>query len=283
MTKKQKRILAIHDISCVGRCSLTVALPILCSAGFDTSVLPTAVLSTHTGEFSGYTFRDLTEDIAPISRHWQELGIVFDAMYSGYLGSYEQIDLITDVFDTFKTKENIIMVDPVMGDNGRLYSAYTPDMAEGMVKLCKKADIIVPNLTEAAFLLNEDYSRNCGVSHIESILKKLSETGAKITVLTGVSFEENKIGAAGYDSVTGKIHYFFCGRVPGHFHGTGDVFASILLAALMNGLHLDKAIEAAVLFTHRCIAFSEELQQEKRYGVCFEKALPYLTELLRGA
>ena len=278
--EKQKRILAIHDISCVGRCSLTVALPILCSAGFDTSVLPTAVLSTHTGEFKNYTYRDLTDDIVPITNHWKELGLEFDALYTGYLGSYKQIDLIADVFEKFKLNSNIIMVDPVMGDNGRLYSAYTHEMAKGMKKLCEKCDILVPNLTEAAFILGEEFKGGChDAPYIESILNKLSQTGAKIIVLTGVSFEEQKIGAAGLDSSTGKIHYSFCGRIPGHFHGTGDIFASVLLAALMKGRKIDDAIKTSVGFTHKCIAFSEELQQEKRYGVCFEKALPFLAEM----
>lgn len=177
---KQKRIAAIHDISCVGRCSLTVALPILSAAGFDTSVLPTAILSTHTGGFEGFTYRDLTTDIKPISNHWQSLNIKFDALYSGFLGSFEQIDLVAELFDTFRSKETLVMVDPVMADNGVLYSVYSPEMAKGMSKLCAKADIIVPNLTEAAFLLEEEYvGENYSQEYIESLLKRLSVLGAK--------------------------------------------------------------------------------------------------------
>ena len=148
---RQKRIAAIHDISCVGRCSLTVALPILSAAGYETSVLPTAVLSTHTGGFTGFTYRDLTEDISPIAAHWQSLGLHFDALYSGFLGSYAQIGLISGLIDTFKKSDTLVMVDPVMADDGKYYSVYSPDMAAGMKKLCAKADIITPNLTEAAF------------------------------------------------------------------------------------------------------------------------------------
>jgi len=155
--EKQKRVAAIHDISCIGRCSLTVALPILCAAGIDTGVLPTAVLSTHTGGFEGFTYRDLTEDIGPITKHWQSLNLKFDALYSGFLGSFNQIDLVANLFSTIGGENTLIMVDPVMADNGVFYSVYSHDMAKGMAKLCSMADIIVPNLTEAAFMLEEEY------------------------------------------------------------------------------------------------------------------------------
>lgn len=225
--ERQKRVMAIHDISCVGRCSLTVALPILSAAGLDTAVLPTAVLSTHTGGFEGFTYRDLTSDIRPISRHWQSLGLKFDALYSGFLGSFEQIDLVAELFDTYRTDDNVILVDPVMADNGELYSIYSPEMAQGMAKLCAKADIIVPNLTEAALILDEPYrGENYDQQYIETTLKKLAQTGAKKVVLTGVSLEIGKLGAAAYDSTTEEISYAFCDQVDGYFHGTGDVFAA---------------------------------------------------------
>ena len=278
---KQKRVAAIHDISCVGRCSLTVALPILSAAGFDTSVLPTAILSTHTGGFEGFTFRDLTDDIKPISNHWQSLDIKFDALYSGFLGSFEQIDLVADFFTSFRSNDTIVMVDPVMADNGVLYSIYSPEMAKGMTKLCAKADIIVPNLTEAAFLLDEDYiGESYSQEYIETLLKKLSTLGAKQIVLTGVSFDKAKLGAAAFDSDTGKISYAFNDKVDGYFHGTGDVFSSTLLSALLNDFPLEEAIQIAVNYTLKCIRLTEKLGQEKRYGVCFEKAIPYLIQQL---
>lgn len=278
---KQKRALAIHDISCVGRCSLTVALPILCAGGIDCSVLPTAVLSTHTGGFTGFTYRDLTDDIAPISKHWQDLGLQFDALYSGFLGSFEQIDLVAELFDTFKNDSNLILVDPVMADNGVLYSVYSPEMAKGMAKLCSKADIIIPNLTEAAFILDEEYvGDHYDQAYIESTLKKLAALGAPMVVLTGVSFESGKLGAAAYDSRTGKTTYSFCNRIDGYFHGTGDVFGSALLASLMNGKNLEESAQIAVDYTQKCIALTVEASQELRYGVCFERALPYLMERL---
>jgi len=279
--KKQKRVVAIHDISCVGRCSLTVALPIISAAGFNTSVLPTAVLSTHTGGFENFTYRDLTDDIRPISEHWQSLNHSFDAIYSGFLGSFEQIDLVAELFDTFRTDDNLILVDPVMADNGELYSVYSPEMAKGMTKLCAKADIIVPNLTEAAFLLDQPYiAEGYDQAHIETLLKSLGQLGAKKVVLTGVSFDKSKLGAATYDSETGVIHYAFNDRVEGFFHGTGDIFGSTLLSALLSDFPLEEATQIAVDYAHECIVKTVELDQEKRYGVCFERAIPYLIKRL---
>jgi pyridoxine kinase len=278
---KQKKVLAIHDISCVGRCSLTVALPIISAAGFDTSVLPTAVLSTHTGGFEGFTYRDLTEDINPISDHWQSLDLKFDALYSGFLGSFEQIDLMANLFDRFGREDTLIMVDPVMADNGVLYSIYSPEMAKGMAKLCAKANIIVPNLTEAAFVLNEEYKgENYTREEIETMLRKLAALGPKEVVLTGISFKHDKLGAAAYDSTTDKVSYAFNEKVDGYFHGTGDIFGSTLLSALLNDFSLEEAIQIAVDYTHQSIVLTVEAVQERRYGVCFERALPYLIQRL---
>jgi len=277
----QKRVLAIHDISCVGRCSLTVALPILSAAGLNTAVLPTAVLSTHTGGFKNFTCRDLSDDLLPIARHWSSLNLSFDALYSGYLASTGQIAIVAEIIDMFKTETGLVLIDPVMGDNGRLYSALTPDMAGEMRKLCSKADVIVPNLTEAAFLSGEEYFESgYDAARIERLLVKLTDTGAKAAVLTGVSYDSDTVGAAGYDAKSGEFFYASRAKVPDVFHGTGDIFASVLLSAMMNGFGLGGAIEAAVDFTHRCVALTGE-RREKRYGVPFETALPYLIKLLR--
>ncbi|MCL2416116.1 MAG: pyridoxamine kinase [Defluviitaleaceae bacterium] len=279
---KQKRVCAIHDISCVGRCSLTVALPIISAAGFDTSVLPTAVLSTHTGGFTNFTYRDLTEDINPISDHWQTLGIKFDAMYSGFLGSFEQIDLVAELFDKFKEKDGgLVLVDPVMADEGKLYSIYSPEMAKGMAGLCSKADIIVPNITEACFMVDEEYKAGSyDEEYIYNLLKKLSELGPKQVVLTGVWFEPSKLGAATYDATTDSVHYALGNRIEGYFHGTGDVFGSALLSGLLNGFALNDAAQIAVDYVADCIKKTVEANQERRYGVCFEKALPGLIKSL---
>ena len=197
---KQKHILTIQDISCVGRCSLTVALPIISAAGVEASIIPTAVLSTHTGGFEGFTYRDLTEDILPITNHWESLGISFDAMYTGYLGSFEQIDIVENIFDRFNTDTNFVLVDPAMADNGVLYGGFSEDFPKGMAGLCSKADIIVPNLTEAAFMLGEEFAGNdYDKAYIETLLKKLRDLGSPNVVLTGVSLEPGKLGIATYD------------------------------------------------------------------------------------
>lgn len=278
---RQKRIAAVHDISCVGRCSLTVALPILSAAGFDTGVLPTAVLSTHTGGFDDFTYRDLTSDIDPITTHWKSLGLEFDALYSGFLGSYEQIELVENLFDSFKGDSTLILVDPVMADHGELYPVYSQDMAIGMARLCKKADIIVPNLTEAAFLLGEKYiGNNYDKAYIENMLFRLAKLGPEKVVLTGVSYDDENLGAASYDSSTGKIEYAFNKKNPSIFHGTGDVFASTLLAGIMHNLSLNEAVQLSVDYTYECIKLTETMKQERRYGVCFEMAIPYLLKRL---
>lgn len=277
----QKKVAAIHDLSCVGRCSLTVALPVLSAAGFETGIIPTAVLSTHTGGFSGYTYLDLTGEINPVKRHWKSLGLKFDAIYTGFLGSFEQLSIVSDFFDDFNTPENIIMVDPVMADAGQLYSVFDSSFPEGMKKLCKKADIIVPNMTEAAFLLGKNYEEGpYELSYIEGLIDELSEiTDAKI-VLTGVYFDEKKLGAAVFDRAKGKTEYAMNKKVEGFFHGTGDVFASGLLGALLNGFELLEATQIAEDFTVSSIEITKKAQTDVRYGVAFEKCLPqYIKKL----
>jgi pyridoxine kinase len=273
--KELKRVAAIHDISGFGKCSLTVALPIISAAGIETSVLPTAVLSTHTGGFTGFTYRDLTEDIQPITDHWKSLGIGFDAIYTGFLGSFEQLDLISRFFDAFKTPNNLILVDPVMADNGELYKIFTPEFAAGMSRLCRKADIIVPNLTEAALLLGEPYNPGPhDEKYISELLKRLCALGAKQVVLTGVCFNEKELGAAAYDAATGEIAFSFENRVPGYYHGTGDVFGSALLAAVMNGFSLGEATGIAVRFTTSAIRKTAAAGTDIRFGVNFEQTIP---------
>ena len=273
--ERQKRVAAIHDISGFGKCSLTVALPILSAAGIETSVLPTAVLSTHTGGLEGYTFRDLTDDLEPFARHWKSLGINFDCLYSGFLGSFEQLEIVSGIFEMFKKQDNLVMIDPVMADNGRLYSIFTPDFVRGMAKFCSRADIIVPNITEAAFLLGESYRPGpYDRPYIESLLRNLSVLGARQVVLTGVWFEEEHLGAAVLDGNTGEISYAFQNRIEGLYHGTGDVFASALLGALLNGFRLHDAAQIAADFTAGSIARTQKAGTDVRFGVNFEQGLP---------
>jgi pyridoxine kinase len=277
-----KRVAAIHDISGFGKCSLTVALPILSAAGIETTVLPTAVLSTHTGGFTGFTYRDLTEDIAPIAAHWKSLDLKFDAIYTGFLGSFEQLDLVTKFFETFKTPDNLIFVDPVMADNGELYKIFTPEFAVGMRKLCEKADIIIPNLTEASLLLDEEYNPGpYSEEYIEDILKKLSALGPKKIVLTGVFFNEEELGAATYDAETGEIAYSLAKRIEGYYHGTGDVFGSALLSALLNGFSLNESAAIAVRFTTSAIQKTAEAKTDIRFGVHFEQSIPEFLQDLK--
>jgi len=272
---RQKRVAAIHDISGFGKCSLTVALPILSAAGIEAAALPTAVLSTHTGGISGFTYRDLTADIRPFTEHWRSLNLHFDAVYSGFLGSFEQLDLVGEFFDTFKTDDNIILVDPVMADNGEMYKIFTPEFAAGMAKLCRKADIIVPNITEASFLLGESYREGPYTrSFIENLLKKLAQIGVDKVVLTGVFFDEKELGAATYDKATGTVDYVLAPRIPGYFHGTGDVFGSALLSALLNDFSLPESAGIAVRYTTESIRRTFEAKTDIRFGVDFERSIP---------
>lgn len=276
---KQERILAIHDVSCVGRCSLTVALPIISSVGIECSVLPTAVLSTHTGGFTGFTYRDLTEDITPIRDHWRTLDITFDAVYTGFLGSFEQIDLVMDMIDSVSKDGTKVYVDPVMGDKGRLYTVFGPDFPAGMRRLCEKADVIMPNLTELTLMLGEEfvdapYTRE----YIDGILERARVFGAERIIITGVSFQEGMVGAVYMDYTTGERGEVMRAEVPGYYHGTGDVFGSALVGACESGLSLGKAVEAAVDLTVGSIIRTRDAGSDVRYGVNFEAGLgDYIT------
>ena len=274
-----KRIVTIQDISCVGKCSLTVALPIISAAGVETAVLPTAVLSTHTA-FSGFTFKDLTDEITPISDMWKKLGIDFDAIYTGYLGSFEQLALVDKFFTDYKTDSSVILVDPVMADNGKLYTGFTAEFAKSMAALCAKADIIVPNLTEASFMLGIEYNPDYDEDYIKEVLKKLTDLGAPKAVLTGVSFEESRIGAYAYDSTTGEYFSYFNERLPVAFHGTGDIFASSMLGAIMRGAGLLESLTVATDYTLACMKETMKDENHRTYGVNFETALPRYIELL---
>lgn len=275
----QKRILAVHDISCIGKCSLTVALPILSAAGLETSVLPTAILSTHTGGFEDFTYLDMTDNIEPVLAHWKSLGIKIDAIYTGYLGSIHQIELVNKLIDMFSHEDTFIMVDPVMADNGEFYSKFTHDFAKSMKKLCKRADIIVPNLTEAALLLDEPYvGHGYTEEYIDKTLMRLTELGCDTAVLSGVSLSEGKLGAAAYSKKTGEITKYFADEIHGFFPGTGDVFASALLAAIMNGADLEKALKITVDFTTSSISRTKKAGTDKRYGVDFEHSIPNLVK-----
>ena len=276
-----KRVVSIQDISCLGKCSLTVALPIISAMGVETCVVPTAVLSTHTGGFSGFTFHDLTQEVAPIADHWAKEGISFDAIYTGYLGSFEQIHLVSQFFDRFGGQDTLIYVDPAMADNGVLYTGFTPEFAKEMGKLCGKADVIVPNLTEASFMLGVDYvGDNYDEAYIRDLLKQLTGLGCKTAVLTGVSFAPGQIGAMAYDAATDTYASYFNEKLPVSFHGTGDVFASVVVGAMMRGCPLEDALRLAVDFTLESIRKTGADPEHRWYGVNFEEAIPLLVSRL---
>ncbi len=275
-----KRIVTVQDISCVGKCSLTVALPIISAMGVETAIVPTAVLSTHT-MFKNFTCKDLTEEIVPITKHWKNENIGFDAIYTGYLGSEEQIDILTNMFKEFKTKDNVILVDPVMADHGKLYPAFDEAFAAKMAKLCGHADIIVPNITEASFMTGMEYKEKYDEAYVKEMLIKLSELGAKISILTGVSFKEGTTGVMGYDKEKDEFYYYSNRLLDASYHGTGDIFASTMVGALMRGMDWKCAIKVAADYTAECIKITMEDENGCWYGVNFELAIPYLLELIK--
>ncbi len=279
---EQKRIVAIHDISCFGRCSLTVALPIISAAGIEVSVIPTAVLSTHTGGFTGFTFRDLTDDIINIVDHWHTYDLKFDGIYTGYLGSFAQIELMKQLFERLKSEKTLIFVDPVMADNGKLYPLFPADFPKGMKELCSKADMIIPNITEACFMLDEPfYEGPYTKEYIETLMKKLShDIGPKKVVLTGVYFDDVQLGAAVYDADSGLIEYAMADRIEGYYHGTGDVFASAVMASVLADKTLKEAIAIAVDFTVKSIQRTKNAQTDIRFGVNFEAGIKELANKL---
>jgi len=272
-----KRILTVQDISCIGKCSLTVALPIISSMGVEVAALPTAVLSTHT-QFKDFTYRDLTSDLLDIKEHWKKEGFEFEAIYTGYLGSYEQIAILEKFFKDLKTNNNFIFIDPVMGDNGKLYTGFNQEFATRMKELCSKADIIVPNLTEVSYMLQTEYKEKYSEEEIKELLVKLSTLGPKRVVITGVSFKENELGVMSYNKETKEFYKYFKERIDVKYHGTGDIFASTLLGALVNELSLEESLKVATDYVWECIKVTYDEKKENAYGVEFEKVLPKLIE-----
>ena len=274
-----QKILTIQDISCVGQCSLTVALPILSAAGLETCILPSAVLSTHTAGFSGYTVRDLTADIPAIAAHWEKENIRFDAVYTGYLGSTEQIAYVKDIFARLLASGGVTVVDPAMADNGKLYPAFDMAYVEAMKSLAFSADVILPNITEACFLTGIEYRENYDEDYIASILDALTAAGAKTIVLTGVSYREGRTGVVVQDK--GVRSYYEHRRIAKGSHGTGDVYASAFVGALLRGFSAKEAARIAADYTVLCIENTQG-DESHWYGVKFEPVLPELIRMLEG-
>ena len=277
-----KRILTIQDISCLGKCSTTVALPIISAMGVETVILPTAVLSTHT-MFQGFTVRDLTEDLIPITEHWKKENVKFDAIYTGYLGSAEEIDIAKKIFEDFGGDDTLIFIDPVMADNGKLYPAFDLEYAKLNAKLSGLADIIVPNITEACFMTGIEYKETYDEAYVLELLDALAKLGAKKVVLTGVSLTPGKTGVYGLDTATGEKIIYQNDRVDAAYHGTGDIFASVSVGALVRGLSLQESFELAADYTADTIRVTLENPAEPWYGVDFETTIPKLVNSLSAA
>lgn len=275
-----KKILTIQDISCVGQCSLTVALPIISACGIETCILPSAVLSTHTGGFTGYTFRDLTDDIPAIAEHWQKENIKFDAVYTGYLGSTKQIDYSIDIMEKLLSDDGVRIVDPAMADNGKLYYGFDNEFVKAMARLCGKADIILPNITEACFMVGAEYKQSgYDESYITDLLAKLGDLGAKVVVLTGVTYSEDKLGIAIYDTAAKSVNYYFHEKLNVSSHGTGDVYASAFCGAVTQGKSIYDSAKLAADFTVDSV--KKTIGDDTHwYGVKFEKSLPMLVQEL---
>lgn len=271
-----KRIVTIQDISCLGKCSLTVALPIISATGVEVAIIPTAVLSTHT-MFSNFTCKDLDDQIIPIENHWKQEGFEFDAFYTGYLASKEQIQKVINFIEDLKTPESLVIIDPAMADNGKLYPAFSEDFPAEMAKLCSKADIVLPNITEACLMTGTEYKAEYDREFAETVMKKLAEMGAKTVILTGATFDGN-YGVMTYDSKTDTFSTYFHTKHATSFHGTGDVFSSTFTGALVGGKSLEDSIKIAADYTSECIRITAEDKEGNWYGVNFEKAIPYLVK-----
>ena len=269
------RVAAIHDLSGFGRCSLTIVMPVLSAMGVQCCPLPTALLSTHTGGFEGNTFLDLTDQMGPIGEHWRAEGVAFDAVYTGFMGSREQIALTAAFIRDRKGPGCRIVVDPVMGDHGRAYRTYTPEMCRAMADLTALADVITPNRTEAAMLLGEDYEglRLDREENCRRWCEALSLEGRRSVVLTGVSLMEGTLGAACFDRETGRVEFAAAPLVDGAFHGTGDLFAGVLVGAVVRGRPLAEAAQLAAEFTSQCVRRTREAGTPLREGVEFEPLL----------
>lgn len=274
---EQKRILTIQDISCVGQCSLTVALPIISATGVEAAILPSAVLSTHTAGFSGFTFHDLTDDMPSIRQHWEKENIKFDAVYTGYLGSIKQIGFVEDIMKSCNKEGAPRIVDPAMGDNGSLYSIFDMEYAKAMAGLCGKADIILPNITEACFMTDTEYKTEYDREYIDALLSKLAALGAKTVVLTGVGYREGVTGVVVYEN--GNYNYYEHKKISKGCHGTGDVYASAFTGALMRGHDPFSAAKIAADFTVLCIENTQD-DPNHWYGVKFESMLGKLIEMI---
>lgn len=278
MNRTVKRVAAIHDLSGFGRSSLAVVIPIISTMGIQVCSVPTAVLSTHTGGFKDYTFIDLTDNMRDYLHHWQKIGIEFDCIYSGFLGSPQQINIIADFIDGFSTNNPLVVVDPVLGDNGRLYSTMNEDMVRHMREFIKKAAVITPNYTEAAYLLNKPYKLDIKKEELKEWLLELASMGPEKVIITSApdSRRTNNINVVAYNKADGRFWKVSCVYMPAHFPGTGDIFTSVIVGSLLQGDNLPLAIDRAVQFITAAIRASYGNGYPEREGVLLERVLANL-------
>lgn len=289
MSRLIKKVAAIHDLSGFGRASLTTVIPILSTMGIQVCPVPTAILSTHTSNFTGYSFIDLTDYMEEHIAHWKKLNLEFDCIYSGFLGSPRQIKIVSDFVDHFGHKDNLVVVDPVMGDNGSLYGTMGEEMVVEMRKLVSKADIITPNFTEAAFLLGEKYKETTTEEEVKNWLVRISEMGPKIVIITSVPDEkinefEKNMSVIAYNREDDVFWKVSCKYIPVSYPGTGDAYTSVLIGSLLQGDSLPVAIDRAMQFVTQCIKASYGFKYPSREGVLLERNLNTLNiPILFGA
>lgn len=273
---RQPRVINVQDFSCVGRCSLAVSLPVLSVLGIEVAPLPTVLLSTHTA-FAGARRRELTEEMREIAAHWEKLSLPADAVLTGYLGASGQLPLAAKLARDYRARGALVVVDPVMGDNGRLYTGFSAGYAAQMAALCAEADVIVPNVTEAAFLLSEPcLPAGYSLDRAERLLRRLGGLGARQMVLTGVCDGPRRLGVLTLDGQTGEVSACFHDRIEAGYPGTGDLFASVLTGLLLRGKSVPQAAELAVGFVVECLRKTVEAGTDPRFGVRFEPCLPSL-------
>jgi pyridoxine kinase len=278
--KETTKILTIQDISCFGQCSITVALPMISAFGIETAVLPSAVLSTHTSGFTDYTVRDLTEDLPAIRKHWESEGILFDAIYTGFIASAEQMDYIKDIIDSRLNSGGLVFVDPAMADHGEFYNGFDQDFADEMGELCKLGDFILPNTTEACFILHKPWKEKFTKEEMLEMANELSSFTKRYVVLKGYENEDNELGMIVLDKKDSSVQIVYNDKVDYVSHGTGDVFASSFVGSVMVGKSPTQAAKIAGEFTKKAIEKTIGDENHK-YGVKFEQVIPELYDLLR--
>lgn len=274
-----KKVAAIHDLSGVGRVSLMCVIPVLSTMGIQTCPLPTAILSSHT-QYPDFTFLDLTENMTQMIAHWKALDERFDAIYSGYLGSPRQIAIVEGFINDFRRDETLVVIDPVLGDNGKLYATFDEQMVKEMRRLVKSADVITPNVTEALALLGREYKTVFTPEELKELLLSLSEMGPKTVIVTSVPVpnEEHQTSTIAYSKDTGRFWRVTCQYMPAHYPGTGDTFTSVLTGALLQGDSLPVALDRAASFILKGIRATFGYNYDNRDGILLERVLPTLRD-----